>query len=102
MKKVMIAVAMVMSLGTAAAFAGNLNVNSTIVCMAADEETPVEVKDLPAAVQEALKKNYPEATAKQASVVTKEDGTKVYKVVLADKEGKESTVTLKENGEAAE
>ena len=61
--------------------------------------TPIEVKDLPAAVQEAITKNYAESTIKEAAVEANEDGTKTYKVVLTDKEGTESTVLFSENGE---
>ena len=61
--------------------------------------TPIEVKDLPAAVQEAITKNYADLTIKEASVEAKEDGTKTYKVVLTDKEGTESTVLFSESGE---
>lgn len=61
--------------------------------------TPIEVKDLPAAVQEAITKNYAESTIKEAAVEANEDGTKTYKVVLTDKEGTESTVLFSESGE---
>ena len=61
--------------------------------------TPIEVKDLPAAVQEAITKNYAEATIKEAAVEVNEDGTKTYKVVLTDEEGTESTVLFSESGE---
>lgn len=64
-----------------------------------DEFTPIEVKDLPAAIQEAITKNYAESTIKEAAVETKEDGSKTYKVVLTDKEGTESTVFFNESGE---
>ena len=61
--------------------------------------TPIEVKDLPAAVQEAITKNYAESTIKEAAVEANEDGTKTYKVVLTDKEGTESSVLFSESGE---
>ena len=78
MKKLFVAAALVMGLGTSAAFADNFMVDSVTVTMINDF-TPIEVKDLPAAVQEAITKN--------------------YKVVLTDKEGTESTVLFSESGE---
>ena len=56
-------------------------VDSVTVTMINDF-TPIEVKDLPAAVQEAITKNYAEATIKEAAVEANEDGTKTYKVVF--------------------
>lgn len=99
MKKVMIAVALVMGLGTTVAYAGTATSIQTGIVMMADEFAPIEVKDLPTAVQEAIAKNYAESTIKEAAVEVKEDGTKTYKVVLTDKEGKENTVLFNEQGE---
>ena len=55
MKKLFVAVALVMGLGTSATFADNFMVDSVTVTMINDF-TPIEVKDLPAAVQEAITK----------------------------------------------
>ena len=98
MKKLFVAVALVMGLGTSVAFADNFMVDSVTITMINDF-TPIEVKDLPAAVQEAITKNYAESTSKEAAVEANEDGTKTYKVVLTDKEGTESTVLFSESGE---
>ena len=98
MKKFFVAVALVMGLGTTVAFAENLTSGVETV-MAVNDFTPIEVKDLPAAVQEAITKNYAESTIKEAAVEANEDGTKTYKVVLTDKEGTESTVLFSESGE---
>ena len=98
MKKLFVAVALVMGLGTTVAFAENLTSGVETV-MAVNDFTPIEVKDLPAAVQEAITKNYAEATIKEAAVEANEDGTKTYKVVLTDEEGTESTVLFSESGE---
>ena len=98
MKKSFVAVALVMGLGTTVAFAENLTSDVETV-MAVNDFTPIEVKDLPAAVQEAITKNYAEATIKEAAVEANEDGTKTYKVVLTDEEGTESTVLFSESGE---
>ena len=98
MKKSFVAVALVIGLGTTVAFAGNLTSGVETV-MAVNDFTPIEVKDLPAAVQEAITKNYAESTIKEAAVEANEDGTKTYKVVLTDEEGTESTVLFSESGE---
>lgn len=74
---------------------GGLCVTVTMI----NDFTPIEVKDLPAAVQEAITKNYAESTIKEAAVEANEDGTKTYKVVLTDEEGTESTVLFSESGE---
>ena len=71
MKKLFVAAALVMGLGTSAAFADNFMVDSVTVTMINDF-TPIEVKDLPAAVQEAITKNYAESTIKEAAVEAKE------------------------------
>lgn len=94
MKKLFVAAALVMGLGTSAAFADNFMVDSVTVTMINDF-TPIEVKDLPAAVTEAIAKNFAESTVKEAA----EDGSKTYQVVLTDKEGTESTVFFNEKGE---
>ena len=55
MKKFFVAVALVMGLGTTVAFAENLTSGVETV-MAVNDFTPIEVKDLPAAVTEAIAK----------------------------------------------
>jgi len=90
MKKFFVAVALVMGLGTTVAFAENLT---------SGVETVMAVKDLPAAVTEAIAKNFAESTVKEAAVEAAEDGSKTYQVVLTDKEGTESTVFFNEKGE---
>ena len=99
MKKLFVAVALVMGLGTSVAFANNLMVMESETVTMINDFAPIEVKDLPAAIQEAITKNYAESTIKEAAVEAKEDGTKTYKVVLTDKEGTESTILFSESGE---
>lgn len=98
MKKVLFAVALVMGLGTSVALADNMKEN-VAVAVTANDFTPIDVKDLPQAVQDAIKQNYPESAIKAASVEAKEDGSKTYKVVVTDAAGTESEVVLNENGE---
>ena len=87
-----------MGLGTTVAFAGNLTSGVETV-MAVNDFTPIEVKDLPAAITEAIAKNFAESTFMEAAVEAAEDGSKTYQVVLTDKEGAESTVFFNEKGE---
>ena len=98
MKKFFVAVALVMGLGTTVELTWFCSSDVETV-MAVNDFTPIEVKDLPAAVQEAITKNYAESTIKEAAVEANEDGTKTYKVVLTDEEGTESTVLFSESGE---
>ena len=98
MKKLFVAVALVMGIGTSV-FAYNMTPASIETVAAVNDFPPIEVKDLPTAVQDAITKNYADSTIKEASVEAKEDGTKTYKVVLTDKEGTESTVLFSESGE---
>lgn len=100
MKKLFVAVALVMGLGTSVAFAENLNTGVDTVTVVNDF-TPIEIKDLPQAVQDALKKDYAAFTVKEAAV-EEVDGAKTYKVVLANEEGEESAVLFNENGEVQE
>ena len=98
MKKLFVAVALVMGLGTSVAVA-NTAMNEVEVSVMVNEFTPIEVKDLPKAVQDAIAKAYPESTIKEASVEVAADGaSKHYKVVLVDKANAESTVFYGEDG----
>ena len=67
-----------------------------LVCLLAACNSACE---FPAAVTEAIAKNFAESTVKEAAVEAAEDGSKTYQVVLTDKEGAESTVFFNEKGE---
>ena len=97
MKKLFVAVALVMSLGTTVAFA-NTCMNEIVASVMVNEFTPIEVKDIPQAVQDAIAKTYAETTIKEAAVEVKAEGTKAYKIVLTDKNNNESTVFFNEDG----
>ena len=90
MKKLFIAVALVMGLGTSVAFANEMTVAMV------NEYKPIEAAKLPQAVQDAIKKNYAESTIKEASV---DEAAKTYKVILTGKDGKDTTVVFNEKGE---
>ena len=85
MKKVLVAVALVMGLGSSVAFAQEV-INTTSVEMQVqvpqDEFTKIDVKELP----------------EEAYVAEKESG-KVYKVILTTKDSQEVTVLMNEKGE---
>ena len=104
MKKVLVAVALVMGLGSSVAFAQEV-INTTSVEMQVqvpqDEFTKIDVKELPEAVAQAVAKNYEGATIKEAYVAEKESG-KVYKVILTTKDSQEVTVLMNEKGEESE
>ncbi len=99
MKKLFVAVALVMGLGTSVAFAAHSASAKAEIVATVNDFTPIEVKDLPEAVQKAIAENYAESTIKEAAVEANEEGVKTYQVVLTDKEGNESTVLFNESGE---
>ena len=80
MKKLFVAVALVMGLGTSVAFAENFHASVDSVNIV-NEFKPIEVKELPQAVLDAVTKDYAEFTIKEA-YVEEVEGTKTYKVVL--------------------
>lgn len=102
MKKLVFAVAFVMGLGTTVAFAENNSPVEVSVVSTVNDFTPIEVKDLPQAVQDALAEKYKDFTVKEAAVQVNEDETKTYKVTLTDAEGNDSVVMFNEQGEVVE
>ena len=105
MKKVLIALAMVMGMGTSVVFAQGLASVSAVEQTQQDpqeEFTKIEVKDIPQVVMETLGKEYEGAAIKEAFVAERETG-KVYKVVLTvtqeDQSTQEVTVLVNEKGE---
>ena len=100
MKKLFVAVALVMGLGTSVAFAENFHASVDSVNIV-NEFKPIEVKDLPQAVLDAVTKDYAEFTIKEAYVEVVE-GTKTYKVVLTNAEDNTTAVLNTEKGEVLE
>ena len=105
MKKVLVALAMIMGLGTSVAFAHVLESTTAVEQTQQDpqeEFTKIDVKDIPHAVMETLGKEYEGATIKEAFVAERETG-KVYKVILTvtleDQSTQEVTVLVNEKGE---
>lgn len=107
MKKVLVALAMVMGLGSLVAFAQEVIKQSIeqIQQVPLEEFTKIETKDLPQAVLGPLGRNYEGAIIKEAFVSKQEIG-KIYKIVLTitkeDQSTEETTVLLNEKGEFVE
>ena len=99
MKKLFVAAALVMSLGTSVVLADNVKCNKTENVCVADEFVVIELKDVPQAVQDAVAKNYAGTTIKDAQIKSCTEGKKTYKLVLVNAEQMESTVLFNENGE---
>ena len=70
-------------------------------CVFVNEFKPIEVKDLPQAVLDAVAKDYAEFTIKEA-YIEEVEGTKTYKVVLTDAEDNTAAVLYTEKGEVLE
>ena len=108
MKKVLVALAMVMGLGSSVAFAyvvSGKRSSLNVYLYKLFKLTKVEVKDLPQAVMNVLAKDYEGAVIKEAFISEKETG-KIYKVVLTitkeNQSTEEVTVLLNEKGETVE
>ena len=99
MKKLFVAVALVMGVGTTVAFAADNQTTAASVAVAVNDFVPVEVNDLPQAVKDTLAKDYADYMVKEAAVEANEDGTQTYKVTLTAQDDTEQTVLLSENGE---
>ena len=100
MKKVLVAVAMVLGMGTSVAFAQEVQ-DSTVVETQATlvEFVKIDATTLPQEVINALAKDNEGATIKEAFVAEKPEG-KVFKVIIVTKEAQEVTALLNEKGEA--
>lgn len=101
MKKVLVAMAVMMSVGSFSAFAAEKGLNSMEVCCVQstqDEYTKIDVASVPDAVKAGVEKAYAGQTIKEAAVAEKE-GVKTYKLVIVSTEGTESTVIFNDKGE---
>ena len=99
MKKVLVAVALMMSVGSFSAFAAETSVDSVaVVCeVNQDDFVKAELKDLPEVVVQAIEKSYPGSAIQEVYVAEKTDG-KLFKAILVI-EGKESIAIFNEKGE---
>ena len=100
MKKVLVAVALVMGLGSSVAFAQEV-INTTSVEMQAqvpqDEFTKIDVKSYRKQWHRLLPRTMKVLQSKKLYVAEKESG-KVYKVILTTKDSQEVTVLMNEKG----
>ena len=99
MKKLFVAVALVMGLGTSVVLANNTWTSNVETIAPNDDYTQIELKHVPQAITGAVAKNYEGNSIKEAYVKTAEDGTKTYKIILMDGEETESVVLFNEKGE---
>ena len=99
MKKLFVAVALVMGLSTSTALANNVWTNPMEMVITTDEYTQIELKYVPQAITDAVAKNYEGNSIKEAYVKTAEDGIKTYKIILIDGEDTETIVLFNDKGE---
>lgn len=99
MKKVLVAVAMIMGVSSAAVFAASSSDNVMVEWSYSADEQNIDVKDLPAAIVETVAKEYAGQDIKSATVEVKEGEEKIYKLVLVNAEDAETTVSFNEKGE---
>ena len=99
MKKLFVAVALMMGLGTSVTWASNTWTNDVERIVPKDDYTQIELKHVPQTITDAVVKNYEGNAIKEAYVKTAEDGTKTYKIILIDGDETETTVLFNEKGE---
>ncbi len=98
MKKVLVALAMILGVSSSAAFAQETD-NSVATEVTQDEFVKMDPAELPQAVMQTLAKEHEGASVKEAYVKEK-DGGKVYKLIVVAQDGTETTIMLNEKGEA--
>lgn len=101
MKKVLVALALVMASGSSVVFAQEVKDSVTVEKTATpqDEFVKMPPTELPQTVLYGLAKDYEGSSIKEAFVKEK-NGTKIYKIIVVAKSGEESEVIVNGNGEA--
>lgn len=99
MKKVLVAVVLMMGIGSFNAFAAETSVDSVAIACEVNQDdfVKVEVKDLPRVVAQSIEKSYPGSAIQEVYVAEKTEG-KLFKVILVI-EGKEAIAIFNEKGE---
>lgn len=99
MKKALVALAMIMGVGSSVVFAQEVN-NQTVTeaQVPQDEFVKMDPTELPQAVMQTLAKEHEGSSVKEAYVKEK-DGAKIYKVIIVAQDGQETKAILNENGE---
>ena len=94
MKKVLVALAMILGVGSSVAFAQEANDSTVAVAQVPqDDFVKLNPAELPQAVMQTLTKEHPETLVKEAYVKGK-DEAKVYKVIIAAQDGTETTLVF--------
>lgn len=100
MKKVLVALAMILGVGSSAAFAQEVKTEVVTEAQASqDEFVKMDPAQLPQEVLQALSTEHEGSSVKEAYVKEK-DGAKIYKVIITGKDGMDTEVILNEKGEA--
>ena len=102
MKKVLVALAMILGVSSSVAFAQEVSNSTAVVTetqVPQDEFVKMDPTQLPQAVLQTLATKYENSSVKEAYVKEK-DGAKIYKVTVIDQDGQEVEVLLNEKGEA--
>ena len=92
MKKVLVALAMVLGTGSSVVFAQEVNNSSAVVAEAQvpqDEFVKMDPTELPQAILLTLAKNYEGSSVKEAYVKVK-DEAKIYKIIILTQDGQET------------
>lgn len=99
MKKLFLVAALFLAAGTAAWAAQRATTTTAVQAVADGEFTPIDVKDLPTTVVEAVESNFPGSSISEAAVRTAADGVKTFRISLTDRDGAERTALFSESGE---
>lgn len=99
MKKVLVALTMILAVGSSVAFAQTVN-NAIVAETQVPQEDFVKMDpaNLPQAVMQTLAKEY-EGTSVKEAYEKGTDEAKVYKVIVTAQDGTETTVVLNAKGE---
>ena len=95
MKKVLVALAMVLGTGSSVVFAQEV----AEAQVPQDEFVKMDPTELPQAILLTLAKNYEGSSVKEAYVKVK-DEAKIYKIIILTQDGQETETILNEKGEA--
>lgn len=100
MKKILVAIAMVIGLGNGIMIAATpaFSINETSNTVVADGYSKIEIKDIPESVMQAVEKENPGCYFFEAYIGTL-GGQTVYKIELIDNAGESFVVVVNERGE---
>ena len=96
MKKLFVLI--VLLAGASTATWGASRIAKVEVASSVCDFTPIDLKDLPETVRQAVGREFPEYTIQEAAVEESEDGSKTYEIVLPDPEGMRRMVFFNDEG----